>query len=94
MTVSSTFTVDTSTQTLTGTGTLKVVNTAGQTLVSKSFTITVVFGTSVDTKFILAVPAGNLAVAVSCNVDVTAQAAACTASADLAALGQDHPSFR
>ncbi len=92
VTVSNTFTVDTTTQTLSGTGTLIVVNSAGQTLVSKTFTITDVFGTNVDVNFKLSVPAGNLAVVVSCNVDISAHTGSCTVSADLAAGPRAHVS--
>ncbi len=81
VTTSVNFNVDTSTMTLTGTATVTVVNaTTMTTIFSKSFTISLVFGTSLGIKFILSAPTVPLSLAASCTVSIIAGSATCIVS--------------
>jgi hypothetical protein len=83
VTVSSSFTVNTTAKTLTGTTTLTVVNsTTGKTILSKTFNIDLSFGISNSISFMLAIAAVPLALAVKCSVDVTTHVAACVVTRD------------
>ncbi len=104
VTVSGSFTLDTTAQTLEGTATVTAVNnTSGATIYSRTFTINLAFGMSNSIKFVLSIPAVPLMLAASCNVSIsTTPAASCTISKspdvnhdgviniiDLAALGKN-----
>ncbi len=80
VTVSGSFTVDTTARTLDGTASVKVVDSMGQTILTKTFSISLSFGTSNDIKFVLDVPTVPLMLGVSCDVDVSAGSASCTVS--------------
>ncbi len=69
--VSGTITVDTTAKTLSATLTLTAVNsTTGATIVSRTFTINLSFGTMNSLKFVLNIPAVPLMLAASCTVNV------------------------
>ena len=83
VTVSSSFTVDTTAQTLSGSTSVKVVNiSTGQVIVSKNFTIALAFGTSNSISLDVAVPSVPLMVDINCAVSTgSTPAAACNVSA-------------
>ncbi len=86
VTVSSTFTIDTTLKTLSGTASVSVMDsTTGATIISKAFTISLSFGmtTSNTIRFVLSVPVASLMLGVSCAVSTgSTPVATCIVSRD------------
>lgn len=74
-------TLDTSARTLTGEVTVTAVNnTSGETIFSKTFEISLVFGSSNSIKFVLEIPAVPVALGLRCTVDLSGLPAVCMLS--------------
>ncbi len=81
VTSSGTITVDSTAKTLSGTIMVKAVNeTSGQTIFQQTFMINFNFGSMGNTNLVLMIPAINLLLAVSCNINSSAHTAMCIVS--------------
>jgi hypothetical protein len=79
--VTSSFEVNPTSQTLTGTVHVQVLNsTTGAQIAFLNFTINLAFGSSLAAKLILAVPEGSLMLGVTCNVSITSLTTTCSVS--------------
>jgi hypothetical protein len=78
VTVSASFTVNATAETLVGTTSVKAINsTTGATIFSKSFNISIGFGTSLTTRLLLSIPSVPLTLAAGCTISITIGGAVC-----------------
>jgi len=86
---SGSITVDTTAKTVTGTITVKATNdTTGQTIFQKTFPINLNFASMGTTNFVLMIPAINLLLAASCNIDTSTNNTSCVVSKNPDVAGQ------
>jgi len=81
--VSGSFTTDTTSRTVTATISVTATNsTTGQTIFSKTYSVTVGYGPDSTARFVLAIPASSSWLGAACTVNISSNSAGCSLSRD------------
>ena len=81
--LSGNFIINTTSRTVTGTISVTATNsTTGQTLFSKTFTISLGYGSRSTARFVLSVPAGSSWLGATCSINASTDTASCVVSRD------------